>query len=168
MKKLNIALLILIIILMSAPALKSFAPMGRSFGLGIMLGEPSGLTAKIWTQKNNAWTISVGNSYMGNLRVGVDYLFHFNSFNSNIVNLYAGPGVAVGFGESGGWLYSKNNQRWYKEGSDIGVGVRGVLGINIVPRNSPIEIFGEIGLMVGALPNTYANFEGSIGFRYYF
>jgi hypothetical protein len=168
MNKFKYILFIFIIILLSSTGLKSFSPNGKDFGFGIMIGDPTGLTAKIWTQKDRALVFSLGNSYLGNLRLGVDYLWHFNAFNSNIVNLYAGPGMAIGFGESGGWWYQDKNRKWYRSNNDIGLGVRGVFGINIVPKRSPIEIFGEIGVMVGVLPGTYANVEGDIGIRFYF
>ena len=162
------SILILAIILVSATGLKSNPPMGRTFGAGIMIGEPTGLTAKIWASNSEAFAISVGNSYLGNLRIGVDYLWHFNAFNSQVVSLYAGPGVAVGIGESGSWWYRNENKTWYKEPNDIGFGVRGLFGINIIPRSTPLEFFGEIGVMVGVLPATHTNAEGAIGFGFYF
>ncbi len=168
MKKYILISAILTFLVMSALPLKSFAPMGRDFGLGIMIGEPTGLTAKIWTRQNTAFAISLGNSYLGSFRVGLDYVWHFNAFNSSVVNLYAGPGVAIGIGESSGWWYKNNDKYWYKQNDEIGLGVRGLFGINIVPRNTPLEFFGEIGIMVGMVPSTHTNAEGAIGIRYYF
>ncbi len=168
MKKYILFSTIFMFLLMSAPALKSSAPMGRDFGLGIMIGEPTGLTAKIWTAPNTAFAISLGNSYLGSFRVGLDYVWHFNAFNSQVISLYAGPGVAIGVGESGGWWYSKRDKYWYKQNDELGVGVRGLFGVNIVPRNTPLEFFGEIGIMVGLVPSSHTNAEGAIGFRYYF
>lgn len=168
MNKLNYTILACIFLLLSASGLKSYSPQGKNFGFGIMLGEPTGLTAKFWTSKDNALAFCLGNSYLGNLRIGADYLWHFNAFNSKIVNMYSGPGIALGIGESSGWWYHNKNKVWYKEDDGIGLGVRGVFGINIVPRNTPLEIFGELGVMVGFLPGTFTNVEGAIGIRYYF
>jgi hypothetical protein len=168
MKKFRYVLMIIMILFVSTQALKSYSPNGKSFGIGVMVGEPTGLTLKLWTQRDIAIAISIGNSYFGSLRIGADYLWHFNAFNSSIVNLYAGPGIAVGIGESGGWWYKNKNKYWYKGENETAVGIRGILGMNIVPRNSPIEIFGEIGLMIGILPMTHTNGEGSVGIRFYF
>lgn len=162
------ALLILIVLLISAPGLLSYSPKNKTFGFGIMVGEPTGLTIKLWTERDKAIAISLGNSYLGSLRIGADYLWHFNAFNSNIVNLYAGPGLAVGFGESGGWWYHNKNKYWYKNENDVGFGVRGVFGMNVVPRNTPLEFFGEIGVLVGIIPASHTNVEGAIGVRFYF
>jgi len=168
MKTLTIAMILIMSFLILVQESMAFAPKGKDFGIGFMAGEPTGLTAKIWTTQDNALAFSVGTSYLGSLRIGMDYLWHFNAFNSQLVNMYAGPGVAVGFGKSGGWVYRDKNHKWYRTNDDVGVGIRGVTGINIVPRNSPIELFGEIGVLVGVLPATYANFEGAIGIRFYF
>jgi hypothetical protein len=147
----------------------AFSPKGKEFGFGIMIGEPTGLTGKLWVAKDQALAFSVGNSYLGSLRVGVDYLFHFDAFNSKVVNMYGGPGLAFGFGESGGWWYhDEHNKYWYKKDNEIGFGVRGVFGINIVPKKTPFEIFAEIGVLVGILPATHTNAEGSLGIRFYF
>lgn len=168
MNKYKNALLVLIILLTAAPVLKAYAPMGKDFGFGIMLGEPTGLTAKLWTQKDMAFAFSIGSSYLGKLRIGADYLWHFNAFNSTVVNMYAGPGLAIGIGESGGWWYNDKNKKWYKKNDELGFGMRGVFGINVVPKKSPLEFFGEIGVMVGFLPDIYSNAEGAIGMRFYF
>jgi hypothetical protein len=158
----------ILLLILSTSVSKSFSPMGRNFGFGIMLGEPTGLTAKVWSSKDEAWVFSLGNSYLGRLRIGADYLWHFNAFNSSVVNMYAGPGFAVGIGESEGWWYHNKNKYYYKEDDEIGFGVRGVFGINIVPKRTPLEIYGEIGVMVGILPATHTNAEGAIGIRFYF
>ncbi len=67
-----------------------FSPHSRKIGFGIIVGEPIGLTLKTWTNNENAFVFDLGNSYFGDLRFGVDYLWHFNAFHSRIVNLYAG------------------------------------------------------------------------------
>lgn len=168
MRNLKYVLLTVIILIISVTDSQSFSPKGRNFGIGLMVGEPSGLTLKIWTQTDKAFALSVSNSYLGNLRLGVDYLWHYNVFNSSVANLYAGPGFAIGIGENGGWLYNEKDKGWYKDNDDIGIGVRGVVGFNLVPRNTPLEFFGEVGLMIGFLPGTFTNMEGGVGFRFYF
>ncbi|MDQ1267104.1 MAG: hypothetical protein QG635_2257 [Bacteroidota bacterium] len=168
MKRFRLVLFTLIIFVMCFSVTKSFAPKDKNFGLGVILGEPTGLTAKLWLHNNSAFAFCLGNSYLGTLRVGVDYLWHFNAFNSSIVSLYAGPGIAIGIGESSGWLYVNKDRKWYRADDNIGLGARAVFGVNIVPRNTPLEFFGEIGVLVGFNPTIYTNVEGAIGFRFYF
>ncbi len=165
MKKFSV---IILLILFMAIDLFSQGPKGKDFGFGIILGDPTGLTGKIWTSRENAVALSVGNSYFGSLRITGDYLWHFNSFNSKFVTLYAGPGGVVGFGESGGWYYKdKKGGYWYRSDKGIGIGVRGIFGINVIPKNSPLEFFAEIGALVGVIPSFGSSAEGSIGIRFY-
>lgn len=168
MLKIKYCFLVIVIVLLSLSTTYSQAPEGKKFGVGIMLGEPSGLTGKYWLSNTKAIALSIGNSYFGKIRLGGDYLWHFNAFNSQMANLYAGPGVAIGIGESSGWWYTNKNKTWYNESDEFGFGVRGIMGLNIVPKASPFEFFTEFGLMLGIFPASYTNFEGAIGFRFYF
>jgi hypothetical protein len=163
----RITIVLLIIAAFGITELCAQGPKGGSFGFGIIIGEPTGLTGKIWTAGDQALAFSLGTSYLGKLRIGVDYLWHFDAFKSRIVKMYAGPGLAVGFGESGGWVYYNKNRYWYKDADETGFGVRGVFGINIIPRNAPVEIFGELGVMIGLSPLARADVEGAIGIRFY-
>ena len=53
-----------------------YAPQGKQFGFGIILGDPTGGTAKLWTTGDNALAFHLGASYFGSPRIGVDYLWH--------------------------------------------------------------------------------------------
>ncbi len=143
-------------------------PMGRDFGLGIMVGEPTGFTGKLWMRDNTALAFTLGSSYLGKVRIGMDYLWHFDAFNSNVVKLYAGPGVAVGIGASNGWWYTDKGKPYYRTTDETGFGARALFGMNIIPRNTPIEFFGEVGVMIGLLPENFTNTEFALGARFYF
>lgn len=145
-------------------------PRGKDFGFGIMLGEPTGLTGKFWTNNENAFAISLGSSYFGGLRITGDYLWHLNVFNSSIIKLYTGPGVALGFGDGNDWIYEKdkgNDKFFYRDDDDFGLAARGVFGLNIIPRRTPLEIFVEVGVLVGLMPNFGTAGEAAIGIRFY-
>src|SRR5476651_1846790 len=68
------------------------------FGFGLILGDPLGGTIKYWVSPTGALVGDIGESFFGVPRIDVDYLWHFNSFNSHVVLLYGGIGGAVGFG----------------------------------------------------------------------
>jgi hypothetical protein len=143
------------------------APNGKSFGFGLVLGEPTGLTLKFWTQRNNAFVIDVGESYFGNPRIGVDYLWHFDAFRSNIAKLYAGAGGVIGIGRSNGFYYTNHDGFFYRSDNGLGLAARGVFGVNVIPQNTPIEIFLEAGLLVGLTPSFGSAGDVAIGIRYY-
>lgn len=141
----------------------------KDFGFGIIIGEPTGLNIKYWFDSDNALVASIGASYFGSPRIGVDYLWHFDAFNSRIVNLYAGPGGAIGFGEGGkGYWYSDKKGRFYiRNNNNAGLGIRGVFGINIVPNRTPMEFFLEFGTLIGLVPDFGSAVDLGIGVRFY-
>ncbi len=161
-------ILIIFIFTISATSfMNTFAqnsPYGRKVGFGIILGEPIGLTAKVWTHNTNAFVFDLGNSYFGDLRVNVDYLWHFDAFRSKVAYLYAGPGGVVGFGEGNEFWYKG---KYHRTKSNAGFGVRGVFGLNVVPERTPLEMFFEIGVLVGLAPDVGSSVDGALGIRFY-
>jgi hypothetical protein len=146
-------------------SLNAQSPNGKNFGFGIVLGDPTGVTIKYWTQSTNAFVFDLGASYFGSPRIGVDYLWHFNAFNSSEVKLYAGPGAVLGIGEGDGFWYKDKEGFLHRD--DSGIGVRGVFGINFIPRTTPLEIFVELGTLVGLAPDFGAAVDAALGFRFY-
>lgn len=137
-----------------------------NFGFGIILGDPTGLTLKLWTTPRNAFVFDIGKSYFGSPRIGVDYLWHFDAFHSNVANLYAGPGGVIGIGEGNGFWYTDNNGFLHR-GNEAGFGIRGVFGVNIVPERTPLEIFFEVGALVALAPNSGSAIDAALGIRFY-
>jgi hypothetical protein len=144
------------------------SPQGKNFGFGIMVGDPTGLTVKFWTQRNNALVIDVGGSYFGSTRIGVDYLWHFDAFRSNIAKLYAGFGGALGIGEGKGLYYTNDEGRFFfRSNNGVGIGARGIVGVNVIPQSTPLEIFLEIGVLVGLTPTFGSALDTGLGLRFY-
>jgi hypothetical protein len=139
------------------------APMHKQIGFGIMVGDPTGGTLKIWTNPINAFVIDAGSSYFGSPRIDVDYLWHFDAFHSKIANLYAGPGGVIGVGEGTGFWYRNH---FVRTGNDVGLGFRGVFGVNFVPERTPLEIFLEMGVLVGFSP-AGSSVDAALGLRFY-
>src|SRR5690606_3547873 len=164
-RRLFLALILLSIICISSAQAQS--PQGKNFGFGIVLGEPTGGTLKFWTQRPNAIVVNIGSSYFGNLRIGADYLWHFDAFNSDIAFLYAGPGAAIGFGEGKGFWYKGKNGFYFRENKGAGLGVRGVFGVNVVPQRIPLEFFFEVGALIGIVPDFGSAVDAALGMRFY-
>lgn len=139
----------------------------HGFGLGIVLGEPTGLSAKLWTSKINAFDFGLGLGlggdrikYKGNyneegrVHFHMDYLWHsFNAINSSErFPLYYGIG---GRFNSGG-------------GYDDSFGIRGVFGIAWFPHNTPIDVFLELVPVFQVTPETGFGIDAGLGIRYFF
>lgn len=127
-----------------------------NIGLGVMLGEPSGLNAKYWINESNAFVGGLGWHFVGpddGFTLHVDYLYHMdNSFNTNIsFPLYYGFGVRV-----------------RNEKDKFGLGFRGVGGILFYPDNLPMDIFLEFAPVFRLLPETKLEIDLAVGARYFF
>jgi hypothetical protein len=122
-------------------------PEGKDFGFGIIVGDPFGATAKYWTTSNQAVVGAIGASHFGDPRLNIDYIWHFDAFNSDLVKLYAGPGMPIGF--------------------DNRVGARVIMGGNLIPRRTPLEIFLEMGPLFGFTPHSSTSFDVAAGLRFY-
>ena len=165
MRKLFVLAIVFFLLINSQNIFAQQSPQGKQFGFGIMLGDPTGATLKIWTENENAFVIDIGSSYFGSPRLDGDYLWHFNAFHSNIAQLYAGPGVAIGFGNGHGFWYNDNG--FYVRDNGAGLGVRGVFGVNVIPRNDPLEFFFEVGVLVGIAPDFGSAVDAALGLRFY-
>lgn len=127
----------------------------KGFGLGAILGEPTGLSAKLWTSPTTAFDAGLAYSFRrnGHIHVHVDYLWHFS-------HVISGPERFVPFVGLGGRLSG---------GKSSGVlGVRFVGGLAWYPRDSPLEVFGELAPILDVIPATEFSANGGLGLRFYF
>ncbi|QQS36322.1 MAG: hypothetical protein IPM56_19115 [Ignavibacteriales bacterium] len=129
----------------------------KGFGLGIILGEPTGISGKAWTSSLNAVDFALGYSFSpknSRIHLHVDYLFHsmrpFDSSEKFL--LYYGPGVRI-----------KSRQN-----DDSILGIRGVIGLAWIPRNAPVDIFLEVVPILNIIPGTSFNMNAGLGARFYF
>jgi hypothetical protein len=141
----------------------------RKFGLGIIIGEPTGISAKLWTSSENAFDFGLGWSYGGD-RIGrnnyyydsgeqrvhfhMDYLWHsFTAIRSTErFPLYYGVGARLNTGA----------------GYEDSFAVRGVFGIAWMPRTTPIDIFIELVPSLQLSYGTGFGIDAGVGIRYYF
>ena len=164
MKNILICSAIMFFIIISA---KPISAQDHGFGMGIILGEPTRLSAKLWTSSNNAFDFGFGvglggdrikyngiydNS--GRVHFHMDYLWHsFNAISSTEkFPLYYGIGGR--FNTSGGYEDS--------------FGIRGVFGIAWFPHNTPIDVFFELVPVFQVTPLTGLGVDAGIGIRYFF
>jgi hypothetical protein len=140
----------------------------RPFGLGIIIGEPTGVSAKLWTSSDNALDFGLGWSYGGD-RIGrydgyydggsrvhfhMDYLWHsFDAIRSTErFPLYYGIGGRINSGAG----YSSS------------FAVRGVFGIAWMPRETPIDVFLELVPSLQLSPSSGFGLDAGLGARYFF
>jgi hypothetical protein len=128
----------------------------KGLGLGIILGEPTGINAKFWTATETAIDMSLGYSFTSSNSIidfYGDYVFHNPDMlkaKENFV-VYYGPGVGLRINEG--------NSR---------LGIRGVIGILWLPADTRFDIFAEVAPILDIIPETKIDIAGGIGARYFF
>ena len=133
----------------------------KTFGLGVMLGAPSGLSGKYYLSPDTAFDFGIGAVYRFRDRDGLhlhaDFLWH--------PGVLAKPDpfwVPVYVGIGGRFLDHDNHSH---------LGVRAPAGIMLDFQRTPIDIFFEVALVVDLFiegRDTDVDFQGAIGLRYYF
>ena len=150
MKKTVLAVLLSLVLF--TPAV--FADRGP-FGLGIILGEPTGISAKLWLGDSHAVDGAVAWSFQddGAFYVHGSYLYHMH----DLIPVEKGSlPVYVGIG-------GKFSLR-----DDPYVGVRIPVGLVYHFPTAPLDVFLEVAPGLGLVPSTKADWGAGLGLRYYF
>jgi len=124
-------------------------------GLGVVFGEPTGLSGKMWTSERTAVDAAVAWSFVGTgwLYVNTDFLIH----NFDLIDVSQGA-LPVYFGV-GAYLGLS---------SDLAFGARIPVGLAYLFDGAPVEIFAELVPGLALLPEIRFYMGGGIGVRYYF
>jgi len=137
--------------------LSSFSLMAQDsgFGLGVILGEPTGISFKGWLNHKTALDCGIAWSFTKNesFHFHADYLFHsFNVFKSKKGKslLYYGIGGRV------------------KTTTKSTIGIRIPVGFSYLFKETPLDIFIELAPLMDLSPKTQFWFTGGVGIRYYF
>lgn len=126
------------------------------FELGVILGEPTGISAKMWFDRNTAVDGAVSWSLNDNdedLYLHADYLWHnYGLINdpSGLLPLYYGIG---------GRVVLANDTRF---------GARVPVGISWLLNGAPLDLFIEAAVILDIIPETEFEMNGGIGIRFIF
>ncbi len=151
MKKNNLIIAFLFLFVTLLPAQE------KGIGVGLMIGEPTGLSGKYWVSQTNAFDAGVAYSFFSahkGLMFHVDYLTHLQKIYFN--------GLAFlpyyGFGGKFGIANDKKSS----------FAARGVVGIAFLVKEKPIDIFLEVAPAFDLLPATGISVGAALGARYFF
>jgi len=120
--------------------------------IGIILGEPTGLSGKQWIGEGASLDLAVAWSFVpeGAFYLHVDYQQHFDDLDLDVGSLlwFAGIGPRIYIG------------------NEIGLGLRIPVGLVYDIDGVPLEVFLELAPGLNLFPGTVFNFGGGIGVRY--
>ena len=125
------------------------------FGLGIIIGEPTGISVKQWTRGRTAIDGAIAWSFEKEsaLHLHGDLLYH--SFTP--------PKIDHG---KFAWYYGIGGRVKFEDDSKIGVRVP--LGMDYFFGTAPLDLFFEIVPILDLAPSTDFSLNAAIGIRYFF
>jgi hypothetical protein len=140
------------------------------FGLGAVLGDPTAVTAKVWTHPDEAFDVGIGYDLNNFFLIDADYLWHFpewfakTSVHKGTLMPYIGVGGIL-------WVNTASNRAtptYFTNNGSVGIGVRVPVGIEWLPGKPPLGLFAELVPGVGLVPGVFAFLQGGVGARFYF
>lgn len=138
---------------------------GSGFGVGVIVGEPTGLSFKGWMSARDAVDAAAAWSFSGEdaFQFHMDYLLHnYDLFTvegaEGRLPFYFGVGGRVKVHDDGG----------RGDDDDTIVGVRLPLGIDYLASGPPLDFFFEIVPTMDLVPDTDFDLNAGLGVRFYF
>jgi hypothetical protein len=136
-----------------------------TFGLGLIIGEPTGVSAKYYLADDTALDFAAGGAVIGRgIQVHGDFLWHpwiLEEQESFVLPLYIGGGLRVLNVDSGGG-----------EEDHLRVGLRAVVGFLFDFTSVPLDVFVEVAGVADykTLDDDHFGlaFNAGAGVRYYF
>jgi hypothetical protein len=149
------ALLLTLTLAVTSTSVLNAQTSSGDLGLGIIVGEPTGISGKMFVGDNKAFDFGAAWSFGNNssLHLHADYLIHrfdLIEVDSGRLPLYYGLGARLRFA------------------NDAHVGIRIPIGLSYYFENDPLEIFFEIVPVLDLSPSTNFSGNGGFGIRYYF
>ena len=124
------------------------------FGLGIIIGEPTGVSLKTWVSQKHAIDGGIAWSLTNDwFHIHADYLIH----NFDLINVskgelpfYFGFGAKIGIG------------------NDFSLGARVPVGLAYLFDDAPLDVFVEVVPALQLINQIQFQMNGGIGIRYWF
>jgi hypothetical protein len=150
----------------------------KTFGLGLELGEPTGLTGKLFVSSNAALDFGIGYAYQNyyyddGLHIYADFLFHptvLAHADAFELPFYIGGGIRY-------WDFDFCDPQGICTYRGSAVGIRVPIGIDFDFNRAPIDIFLQIVPVIDFLHGDYYDryrdrthlaVDPSVGFRFWF
>ncbi|MGL1902179.1 MAG: hypothetical protein OCC49_08595 [Fibrobacterales bacterium] len=144
----NIVLLLLMVATLSAESAPS-----KKLGVGVVFGEPTGISIRYWGSDSHAFDGAVSWSFSQNVfMTQVDYAIKMTELQLPTFNLpvFVGPGIAVAF-QKNPWLAARVK-----------------CGVAYQFPQHPVDLFAEVVPALSLIPDVGFDLMGGIGIRYFF
>jgi hypothetical protein len=129
----------------------------RGIGAGLMLGEPTGGTLKLWVDQDEAWVFGFGVSFLRDpsFQAQADYVLHIFEIGRELgvpqMPVYAGLGGRLNGPEDG----------------KLEAGIRLPVGISYFFEKDQVEVFAELVPVLNLAPELRGDLNFGVGLRFY-
>lgn len=125
-------------------------------GIGIIVGEPTGLSFKQWVSPTTAFAAGAAWSFEDEaaFHVHLDYIIHRPR--------------PVDLGSGRWYFYFGLGGRIKVEEDDSRVGPRIPLGVDYMLQGAPVDLFFEVAPIMDLVPDTEFSMNGGVGVRLFF
>jgi len=165
---------------------------GRNFGVGVVLGDPTGFTAKYWTSSTTALDFGLGwsgywnpsgyydpacndGNFYNNHKPYCDnraYDYRDRGYGWDIIHVHADYLFhnfdLIRATERFPLFYGPGISVNYYDYNYLQIGIRGDFGIAWMPRRAPMDLFLEIAPTLDVFPGPHLGVSAGLGGRYYF
>ncbi|MEI7904797.1 MAG: hypothetical protein WCI43_05210 [Candidatus Firestonebacteria bacterium] len=126
-------------------------------GVGLIIGDPFGFTAKLWIDDTNAIDAALALNSTAKFHLQADYVWHNYDLlkvkaSEDKLALYYGPGALVRIAQDSSFV----------------IGARGVFGVTYIFKDAPFDTFVELAPCVFITPSMHLTLLGGLGARFYF
>jgi len=147
----------------------------NGFSLGLILGDPTGITLRSGLDERSAIQAHFGYSPFPGDAVAVMVDWTYDAWNFLRNNPSAGLMFYFGAGGKAEWFtsnyfaYGYDHPRGYSDRSHFGLGARGLVGLRVPFRKAPFDLFVELApigvIVVVPNPGAYYDIDFAIGAR---
>ena len=145
------------------------------WGIGVMVGEPTGLSVKHQEKPENAMAFGFAFEANDFIHLHGDYLFNNNFYNTedNSIKLdtYYGLGALICIDQKDDYEWKRGYKGHYyksKKDKEHLIGPRVPLGVNADFPTAQVEVFAEAALVVTIYSKTSVDVDAALGVRYEF
>jgi hypothetical protein len=157
--------IVLVTLLMTVSSLRA----EEGLGVGVIVGEPTGLSVKKWISPTHAIDAALAWSFSGNdsVQIHSDYLFH----NFGVLRTDSSEGrlpLYYGLGARVKLKGDNNDNDRHDNDNDVRVGLRIPFGISYLFAQAPLDIFAEVVPVLDVVPDSDVDINVALGARFYF
>lgn len=137
-----------------------FAHANSNTGVGLILGAPSGISARHWVESDRSIEANFGWSVLSKSRLYVNASYLWNKVDvfqvkDEAFDVFFGGGLSV-------------RTKSGTQDGELVFGPRVPVGVAYLFTDPKIELFGEAGLNVGIIPSSDIYLDAGVGVRFYF